>query len=98
MDDKEVMQHSGEQLPVSTRHNASPGPHEGRASWRNRDPASMTEAEMDEALAFCSAAYDEVREWAPVAVWAFFAAVRADLTVEQAKRLKRASVLECRAV
>lgn len=60
--------------------------------WRNRPSASLTAEELSEAMEFCQIAYEETRQWAPVAVWACFSTLLADLTVEQAKRTSGASL------
>ena len=58
-----------------------------RDSWRGRKPANLTDVELEEAIVFAQTSYDELKEWAPIAIWSFFNGMLADLTVEKVRRL-----------
>jgi hypothetical protein len=57
-------------------------------SWQGRYLASLSDEELLYAIKFCSTNYTELSRWAPVLIWSYFSGLLADLTIEQAKRLK----------
>ena len=63
----------------------SPAP----VTWRGKVLADLTEEELLEAYDFLDKSYEEFHAWAPIHVWAFISSVRADITIEVAKRARK---------
>lgn len=55
-------------------------------AWLGRDPSSLSDAEVEAGYEYCDEAYNRLKSWAPIAVWSFFASLKADLAIEAAKR------------
>lgn len=58
-----------------------------QAMWCGRPLATLGDAELVDALAFVQQVIEAVAGHSPPEVWAYFAALRSDLTIEQARRL-----------